>query len=48
MKPERYRRIKEVFSAALERPEGERAAFVRDAAADGVFDQIVVTIEVEN
>jgi serine/threonine protein kinase/Tol biopolymer transport system component len=31
MTPERWARIKEIFGAALEKPEGERAAFLDDA-----------------
>src|SRR5713101_7069596 len=34
MTPDRWQRIEELYHAALERPEGERAAYLREACAD--------------
>jgi hypothetical protein len=34
MTPDRWRRIEELYHAALERTEGERAAYLREACAD--------------
>src|SRR2546427_946694 len=34
MTPDRWKRVEQLYHGALERPEGERSAYLRDACAD--------------